>query len=243
MDKALLLLKLLGISVLSYFASAVVHEWGHVIAGLMQGWKLTLIITGPFKLYRNNLSDKIKFGIEKNPLFWCGMGGTVPATKEDAKIEGFSKILLAGPLASVILGVITGVTLIWYRPLFLIFLSPVALGMGLACLVPGLKTGILYNDGTRYMRIKKPGAAREEEKALFDATLLKIYDETATYSKEGIKAMTTSKDAEFRFLGHYYAYLNAKETGDTAAMSAALSEMDTLKNNVPKSIKDMCAQM
>ncbi|MBO4678898.1 MAG: hypothetical protein J5626_04445 [Lachnospiraceae bacterium] len=243
MDKALFLLQLFGWAFLSYFVSTLVHEWGHVIAGLMQGWKLIMITTGPFKLYRNDLSDRIRFGIEKNPLYWCGIGGTLPTKKEDAKIENYAGILLAGPLASIVLGLIAGVTLIWHRPIFLVFLAPVALGMGLVCLIPGLKTGILYNDGTRYMRIRKEGVTREEEKALFEASVLRAFDADSEYSEEGIEAMTASKDAEFRYLGHFYAYQNAKSRNDEAGMAKEQVQMESLKNNVPKSIIDMCAEM
>ena len=243
MDKALFLLQLFGWAFLSYFVSTVVHEWGHVIAGLVQGWKLIMITTGPLKLYRNDLTDKIRLGIEKNPLYWCGIGGTLPTKKEDAKIESYAGILLAGPVASIVLGIIAGVALIWYRPFFLVFLAPVALGMGLVCLIPGLKTGILYNDGTRYMRIRKEGAAHDEEKALFEASVLRSFDADSEYSEEGIEAMTASKDAEFRYLGHFYAYQNAKSRKDEAGMAKEQAQMESLKNNVPKSIIDMCAEM
>lgn len=243
MDRVLFFLQLMGTAILSYLAATAVHEWGHVISGLAQGWKLIIITTGPFKLYRNDLNDKVRFGIEKNPLYWCGVGGTVPAKKEDAKIEIFAKILIAGPLASIALGLVAGITLIWYRPFFLMFLAPVAIGMGIACLIPGMKTGILYNDGSRYMRIKKGGETYKEEKAILDATFLKTFGETEQYSKESIEALTVSKDAEFRYMGHYYAYLNAKEENNKEVMSDELSQMDELKNKVPKAIIDMCAEL
>jgi len=243
MDKALFILQLLGLAIISYLLSTAVHEWGHVIAGLAQRWKLVLICVGPLKLYRNTPNDKVRFGIEKNPLYWCGIGGTLPAKKEDVKIEKYSKILLGGPLASIILGIVSGLTLIWYRPLFLVFLAPVSIGMGIACLIPGVKTGILYNDGTRYMRIRRGGSTREEEQALLEATVLKTYDEDASYSEAGIKAMTASKDDEFKYLGHYYAYLNARSREDNEGMAKELDYMENLKHNIPKSIIDMCAEM
>ena len=243
MDKALFFLQLLGSAILSYMVSIAVHEWGHVISGLAQGWKLLLITTGPFKLYRNDINDKVRFGIEKNPLYWCGVGGTIPAKKEDAKIEIFAKILIAGPLASIALGLAAGITLIWYRPFFLIFLAPVALGMGIACLIPGMKTGILYNDGSRYMRIKKGGQTYLEEKAVFDTTMQTSFDKKTACTEEGINALIESKDAEFRYMGHYYAYLNAKAEGNNESMSRELVQMDELKNKVPKAIIDMCAEL
>lgn len=241
MDKAIFFLQLMGSAILSYLVSTAVHEWGHVISGLAQGWKLLLITTGPFKLYRNDLNDKVRFGIEKNPLYWCGVGGTVPTKKEDAKIENFAKILIAGPMASIALGLAAGIILIWYRPFFLIFLAPVALGMGIACLIPGMKTGILYNDGSRYMRIKKGGQTYLEEKAVFDTTMQTSFDKKATCTEEGINALIESKDAEFRYMGHYYAYVKAETENNIDKMSQHKEAMDNMERSVPKAVREMCS--
>ena len=71
------IMKLLGevfISwVVAYFVCAFVHEGGHVVAGLLQGWKFYLLVVGPFKLYRDEKDDKVKFGLEKNMVLWGGI--------------------------------------------------------------------------------------------------------------------------------------------------------------------------
>ena len=240
MDKAILIFQSIGCALLSMFISTIVHEGGHVVAGLIQKWKFVAMAIGPIKIYRDETTDKIKLGLERNPALWGGYGGTMPRTQEDAKIETFGKILLAGPVASIIFGVITAIIMIAVRPLFLVFLAPVSIGMGIACLIPGVKTGILYNDGSRYMRIKKGGQTALEEKAVFDATMVTYFDENATIAEDGIEALTRSKDAEFRYLGHYYAYTNAKTIGDSDKEKEHLTKMEALKESVPKSIIDMC---
>ena len=240
MEKAVLIIQCIVYAFLSMCISSIVHEGGHVIAGLVQKWKFILMIIGPVKIYRDETTDKIKFGIEKNPALWGGCGGTVPKTREDAKIEIFGKILLAGPLASVIFGIAIGLVMIAERPLFLLFLAAVSIGMGIACLIPGVKTGILYNDGTRYMRIKKGGQATLEEKAVFEAAMAASLEENVTYDEVGIEALLGSQDDEFKYLGHFYAYCNAKTAGDSDKVKEHIAAMENLKGSVPRSIIDMC---
>ena len=240
MEKAILILESIGCALLSMFISTIIHEGGHVVAGLIQKWKFTVLVIGPIKIYRDDATDKIKLGLEKNPALWGGYGGTMPRTQEEAKIETFGKILLAGPMASIIFGAIIAIIMISVRPLLLVFLAPVSIGMGIACLIPGVKTGILYNDGSRYMRIKKGGQTALEEKAVFDATMVTYFDENATIAEDGIEALTHSKDAEFKYLGHYYAYVNAKTAGDSSKMQEHIGAMGSLKESVPRSIIDMC---
>lgn len=240
MEKAIIILQSIGYALLSMFICTIVHEGGHVVAGLIQRWKFLVIVIGPIKIYRDETTDKIRLGLERNPALWGGYGGTMPKTRADAKIEVFGKILLAGPLASVIFGALIGLLMIAGRPLFFVFLAPVSIGMGIACLIPGVKTGILYNDGSRYMRIKKGGQPALEEQAVFDATMATFFDGNATIAEDGIEALTRSKDAEFRYLGHYYAYINAKTAGDSNREREQLEAMESLKESVPKSIIDMC---
>ena len=82
-----------------------------------------------------------------------------------------------------------------------------------------------------------------EEKAVFDTTMQASFGKKAACTEEGIKALTASKDAEFRYMGHYYAYLNAKEENNKEHISCELSQMDELKYKVPKAIIDMCAEL
>lgn len=226
--------------VLSYFTSGIVHEGGHVIAGLAQGWKFELLVVGPFKLYRAE-DDRVKLGLEKNLVYWCGVGGTIPRGKSEDNIKKFAVILLAGPLASVLFGGICGISLFYGLTIFRAMMTFVPLSMGIACLLPNAKTGILYTDGGRFLRIMKGGKTAAEERAVFDAAMLERLEPGNKYDETGIEAMTTSKDLEFQYLGHYYAYLNAKKTNNVQEMKERMIRMEALRHKVPAAIIDMCA--
>lgn len=242
MEKLVLILQTLGMGIVAYFCSTLVHEGGHVLCGILHNWKLYLLVVGPFKLYREKLEDeKVKLGIEKNPLLWCGVGGTLPRERSDENIKTFSKILLAGPLASMGLGIVMLVFFLLHHSLFLLLLALVPIAMGIACILPGVKTGILYNDGSRYLRIKRGGQESAEEKAVFEAIEVSLFDANGTYSREGIDAMIASKDVEFQYMGFYYAYLNAKKDQDQAAAEAQLANMERIRDKVPKMVVEECS--
>lgn len=240
------LMKLLGevlISwVVAYFVCAFVHEGGHVVAGLFQGWKFLLLGVGPFKLYRDEKDDKVKFGLEKNIVLWCGIGGCIPRGEKGDYMKGFAVTLLAGPMASVILGLLCSVSLFFHVSVFGAMMTFLPISMGIVCLLPNVKTGILYSDGGRFLRIIKGGKTYEEEKAIYGATLKDQFRPNDRYDEDDIRAMTTSEDTSFQYLGQYYAYLNAKMDQKEEEMLERIANMKKLEEKVPKTIKEMCAQ-
>ena len=240
METLALILKMIGVWFVAMILSSAVHEGSHVVAGLVQGWRFLAYCVGPFKLYRDDLDGKVKIGLEKNPALWGGYGGTVPVTMEDAKVESFGKILLAGPMASVFLGLIAAVPGLMTKDLFLMLLMGVSIAMGVACLIPGVKTGILYNDGSRYLRIRRGGQEAAEEKAILDAAFRSLIEPESRCPEENIHAMLASKDKEFQYLGHYYAYQNAQMAGDEGKKEACVRNMKEMQDKVPRAILDMC---
>ncbi len=174
------IVSILGVAVMlvaAYFLSAVVHELGHVVCGLLHKWKLGLLVVGPFKLYREKLGSKVRLGIEKNPVSWFGLGATIPREESDDNIDIFAKILLAGPIASLVFGILMGVIFLMNRHIFFLACSLLPLTMGITCLLPGLKSGSILNDGTRYRRIRSKGPEAAEEKELFEKSIEQIFAE------------------------------------------------------------------
>ena len=222
----------------AYFVCGIVHEGGHVVAGLVQGWKFALLVVGPFKLYRDEKDDKVKFGLEKNVALWGGIGGAVPTEESEDNLQKFARVLLAGPVSSLVMGLLCGISLFFGVSVFKAMMTFVPIAMGIACLIPNAKTGILYTDGGRFLRIVKGGKTQAEEKAVFDATFHDTFHPGSRYDEAGIEAMTTSKDASFQYMGHYYAYQNAKMAQDQDGMQASIASMEGLKAKVSKFIKE-----
>ena len=224
----------------AYLVCGIVHEGGHVLAGLLQGWKFMLLVIGPFKWYRDT-DDKVKFGLEKNISLWGGIGGTVPREESDENIQIFAKTLIAGPAASLVFGAAAGVVMVLHFSLLAAMMCAVPIAMGIACILPGVKTGILYNDGTRYRRIKNGGREAAEEDAVFSLVMREQFCPGARFDDAKVAVMTASEDLPFRYMGHYYAYRNAQKDGDEAEMKNRIALMEEIKDKVPVTIREACA--
>ena len=231
-------------AVAASFISTVVHEFGHVLAGLMNGWKFLMMVIGPFKLYRDDPDGKILFGIEKNPALWGGCGGTMPKRIDDSVTEVFARILIAGPLASLVLGTAGMAAFFLTKHEFLLMLGMVSLGQGLVCILPmKIKTGILYNDGTRFLRIRRKGKEAEEEKVLIESIFAEVIGDAETKKAREdhlIEVLLDSDDASYRYYGFYYAYMRAKEDGNEAEMERVKAGAEKNRDGVSRYVLDSC---
>jgi len=235
-----MLLQVFVFGMISYLACTYVHEGGHVIMGLLQKWKFYYMTFGPFRIYREEKDDRVKFGMEKDLLYWGGVGLTIPREQSEKNIQAYARILLAGPVASVLWGIGWGITLCFHFSLFQAMMAGMSVSMGIACLIPNAKTGFLYTDGGRFLRIVRGGKTLAEEKAILEAAILKTIDPEGRYDEKGIETMTASEDVSFRYMGHYYGYLNAKKDQRKEEMEARIGQMKLLEAKVPKTIQDTC---
>ncbi|MCR4586254.1 MAG: hypothetical protein K5686_11085 [Lachnospiraceae bacterium] len=236
------ILTLIAYALIAYFLSTTVHELGHVICGLLHKWKLIMLVVGPFKLYREDIDSKIKFGLEKNPTYWGGVGGTFPTKEDDGAVDIFAKILLAGPLASLILGVLFIPVFILSKSNLALMIAGVAIGEGIICILPmNIKTGILYNDGTRFKRIVKGGQERAEESALLSIIIRGMLNgDNAIFDEAKLQILCESPDADFKYYGLFYSFLNAKTRNDEDSMNRLRLEAGSLKEKASKYTVAVC---
>lgn len=242
MDLVILFIQLFLSWIATYIISTIIHELGHVICGVFHGWKLYLFVVGPLKIYRKTLNSAISIGIEKNPVLWCGVGGTLPSSKSEENIKTWAKILLAGPIASILLGIVAGIGLLFWRNIFMLLLCLTPIAMGIMCAIPmKMKTGILYNDGTRYKRLTHGGQEELEEKALFQLVEVSVFGgDNPVYPNDLVATLVTSKDIELNYYGFYYSYLNAIRNHSEEEMKTQLDHMEKIRDKVPKAIVEDC---
>jgi len=91
-------------ALLCYWIAGLIHEMGHIIIGLIYGWKFTLLVIGPIGL-KVNETGKLQFYLEKRLVLWGGVGGTLPREVDDKNSQIWGKILLGGPLISILSGI------------------------------------------------------------------------------------------------------------------------------------------
>ena len=191
-----------------YIIAGVFHELGHILAGIFQGFKFYMLVVGPFGLKRDK-NDKIVFYIERNTAYWGGIGGTFPPSENPDNFEKFGRVLLFGPLASIIFGLVILPFAIATDLQFLILLCAIPIGMGIVSLIP-MKTGAFYSDGGRWMRMRREPTRRIElalwnivQKAGFSQKYMDI-------NMDDVNVLINDNDHSTKYMGHYFLYLHYK---------------------------------
>ncbi|MTI68099.1 MAG: hypothetical protein FH753_16075 [Firmicutes bacterium] len=224
-----------------YLISGIVHELGHIAVGLANGWKFWLLVIGPLGIKADD-NGKIKFYFEKNITLWGGIGATVPRRIDNNNIKIWSNVLLGGPLASIIMGVIFLPIGLMMNNIFLIVLGAMPLSMGIISGLPlSIRTGILFVDGKRWYRLHNGGQEAKEEIALFNIVEhLNTRGNYSTIKLSSIEALINSKEVGIRYYGYYSKYQYYKELKCEEEMIEIIKKIEDIKDKAPKIIVEDC---
>lgn len=225
--------------VIGYILSLYIHEFGHLITGLLCGWKFSRLTIGPINIYRNT-DNKIKVEFEKNILCWFGMAATIPGEKKDSNIIIWRKILISGPLASLIFSLIFLICSLYLKSVMflLFFLDSFAIGM-INFIPMTIRSGLFYNDGMRYKRIKGNGReAQEEKEILCIIERYSVLGENAYISEDECQYLLSSDDYSFRYYGLFILYTSGKNNNRENA-GIYLEKAEEIQDNVKKSVRMM----
>jgi Zn-dependent protease len=231
-------LELIFLSLVNLLISSAVHELGHVLMGRKEGFKFYLFIFGPFGFKRDE-NDKIIFYIEKDISLWGGLGVTIPTESNSENYKKFGRILLAGPITSIIFGLLWLPFGLISKNMFFLLLSIMPLSMGLISLVP-LRNGAFYTDGGRWLRMNKNEKTIAVELAIWNLTQNAIIH--GNYEKsnyEEIMILKNDEDCRTKYLGHYFAYNFFKDNQNLEQKEIEKKEMEQMKGIVPKQMVTM----
>jgi hypothetical protein len=221
------------LAIISFLISSTVHELGHILTGLKEGFKFYLFIAGPFG-FRRNENDRIIFYIEKDVTLWGGLGATIPVNEDVNNYKKFGRVLLGGPITSLIFGAIWLPLGIITNNIFFLLLGVMPLSMGIACLIP-LRNGAFYTDGGRWLRMYKNEDTKSVEMAIWNLTQNAITQGNfAKANFDKIMVLINDNDVRTKYLGHYYAYYFYKDNKDNLNTDKELAELENLKEKVPK---------
>ncbi|WP_299439603.1 M50 family metallopeptidase [uncultured Aquimarina sp.] len=187
---------------LSSFVVLGFHELGHLITGMIQGFKFELFVVGPLGIKREN--DRIKFYLNKNLGYYGGIAATIPKDDHPDNAKKFANVLLGGPVASIVFAIIC--FLISYfigKPLGIIFYTggTISIAIFFATTIPS-KTGMFFTDRKRYQRLTKPGKDQEVELAIL--RILGNYSKDNSYkniSKNDIDILVSDDIPFIHFFG------------------------------------------
>ena len=143
-----------------------VHELGHLVAGIYQGFRFELFVVGPLGVKREN--NQVKIYLNKNLGYYGGVAASSPIDDHPDNARKFANVLLAGPIASVLFAVVCYLIAVMLDiPWSIIFYagSASSIAIFLATMLPS-KTGMFFTDRKRYQRLMKPGKDQEVELAM-----------------------------------------------------------------------------
>lgn len=226
---------IVGIILISMIVLAV-HEAGHLVTGLLQGFRFELFVVGPFGIKREN--NSIKLYLNTNLGYYGGVAATSPIDDQKANAKKFARILLAGPLTSVLFAVVCILLASWAgKPLGIIFYTGglVSIGIFFATTIPS-QTGMFFTDRKRYQRLVTPGKDQEVELAML--RIMGQYSKDNSYRNVDSTDINTlvSDDLPFiKFFGLFNQVCFQLENNG-AAETAILHEYETMAKEMPKSL-------
>ena len=192
---------------LAFFAALGVHELGHLLTGLVQGFRFELFVIFLFGVRR---TDKgIQPFLNRNIGYMGGVAATVPTTKDVRNRKKFAYIVLAGPIASLLFAVVCFLFLMYTRNLlwsFWLIAAATSIGLFFATTLP-TKTGIFFTDRARFQRLISKGQEGRSEEALLQILAQSTVDNSCkNISLQDARILQTDKEVLMRFWGHYYEY-------------------------------------
>ena len=196
------------------FTVLIVHELGHLITGLLQGFSFQLFVVGFLGIKRDE-QQHIRPYLNTDWNFFGGVASTSPRKTDPDNAKKFARILLAGPIASLIFSAICfGIStmtadesweLIW------IIGGAMSAGIFLATTVPA-RTGLFFTDRKRYQRLIKEGKARDIELALLRLNATFTQDKSMkNVAFSDIELLKTEELPLMKLSGHFYEVLYYKE--------------------------------
>jgi hypothetical protein len=157
-------LMIVGIIIIAHIV-LMVHELGHLITGLVQGFGFDLFVVGFLGIKKEE--GKTRFYWNTNLGYYGGVAATSPRDDSKDNPQKFARVLLAGPIASVLFAIIClSVAGLLVKPLGMIVYTGgiTSVAIFLATTIPS-KTGMFFTDRKRYQRLVTPGKAQQVELA------------------------------------------------------------------------------
>ncbi|MEM9821230.1 MAG: site-2 protease family protein [Bacteroidota bacterium] len=220
------------------FTVIAIHELGHLLMGLWQGFDFQLFVVG-FLGIRREEDRSIKVYFNRDWNFFGGVAATAPTEYTPKTLEQLARVMLAGPMASLglallalCLAVLTGGVM---RMLFFIT-GLMSLLIVLATTLPE-KTGLFYTDRKRYQRLKNGGQAQAIEGALAQANAQKLREQPMTdLPLAQLRKITEDELALVQYLGYFYLYEYHLMTREWNELELVKVKMESLAQKLPKSL-------
>ena len=140
---------------LTAFLVILVHELGHVIAGVLTGMTFKLLIVGPLHVERTG--SRLRFKWNRQLALWGGIAVCLPTSPERLDRQ-MATMVLGGPIASLLLALLAALLFPLWPPWLLVAI--LSAGITLVTGFPA-HTGPFYTDGARVRMLWRGGPDAE----------------------------------------------------------------------------------
>jgi hypothetical protein len=150
-----------------------VHELGHLVAGLLVGFDFALFAFGPVLVDRSPAGG-LQLSWNRTPDFWGGVAATIPKDPRNVR-NRFACVVAGGPTFSLLLALFASLILPLIPPSFsnvaieLRWLRLISAGVFIGTIVP-FRNGAFATDGLRILRMTRPGPHAIRELSLISLT-------------------------------------------------------------------------
>lgn len=235
---------LLGIA--AAWLCLVVHELGHLAAGLAAGFRFRLFVLGPLMIERGP-AGRIHLAWNRDPALFGGVAGTLP-TRTDGLRPRFAAVCAGGPVASLLLALAAAAALPMlagsHRLLAfeLKWIRLISAGVFLFNAVP-IPNGPFVSDGMRLLRILGRGPVADRELALLTLTALQSGGvRPRAWDGSLILAGLAVRDGSmFECQFHLWSYAHQLDLGRFDEAGAALDRALALAPRTVAALRAQCA--
>ena len=231
----------LFVTFLGIITALAIHELGHLLTGLAQGFRFEMFVVFLLGIKRTGKGD-VKVYINKNIGYMGGIAATVPTDPHADNRRKFARVIIAGPLASLVFALLCFAGLTFAKgALFSFFLIAGASSIGLffATTLPK-KSGMFFTDRARYQRLISKGKSACSEAALLEIMAIAVKDNSCkNLPLEKMRLLQEDDEDFMRFWGYYYEYYYFKENENDTYTATAKEKLLGMKSAVDKSVWKM----
>jgi hypothetical protein len=233
------------IALFAMFGAVLVHELGHIVGGVSQGFRFMLLVVGPFKLARKDEQAPIRLSINTSLELAGGIAACIPQG-EHALVQRTKWLVLGGPLASVLLALGCALLLAATTPAawsaLVLMTGAVSAALAVVTLIP-MRNGNFVTDGKRFLQLHREGPEARRDAAQLSITVrLQSGKRVDDMPREQIAALLEPSDGSImEFLGRTTAYTWLLSHGRHAEARAQLDRAVALGHGLPLNLSTFIA--
>lgn len=236
---------------LSYFTVVSLHELGHLLTGLTQGFRFYLYVVGFLGIKRDE-NEQVKVYFNKDMQLFGGIAGSFPTKDEPNNLRKLAWVVAAGPLTTLF----TGILFTWGAFAMLYHLTPYAttlhklftgfllissfLSVAIFCAttIPN-RTGPFFTDRARFFRLIRGGKTAQIEQAVLNLTTLTYTGKRyRDLNKMQMDLIQTDPTPIMQYIGIYYTYFYHLDRQEYQLAHRDAMQLEQASAGMPAALKN-----